>query len=162
MNMPRRGIDVGDHLVDRGVAVGNDARAVGAGRIKTVDCSGQRERCFVRARMKFLKARLVSLWTRQALVDVASSRAPRAADPRLPEDQIGHNPQERDGDDDDHPGKSRRWLAVGTKQDSNEDRQLSEDQNDLEQRGKADRRQLLLSPVRRSERPPNRPPPSHL
>ena len=161
MDMPHRGIDVRDHFDDRGVAVGNNARAAGAGRIEAVDCSGKRERGLVRARMKFVQACLVSLWTGQSLVDVTSSRASPAADPGLPEDQIGHNSQERDRDDDDHPGKARRRLAVGTEQDSDEDRQLGEDQKGLEQRGKA-LRQLLLSPVRWSERPPNRPPPSHL
>jgi hypothetical protein len=102
---------------------------------------------------------LVAGRTRQRRFDVAAASAAARADARLAEQQVGDDADDRQDQDDDDPGEPRRGLAVRADQRTKENRDFGGDEEDLGGRREGGRLyQPLLSPVRRSVRPPNSPP----
>ena len=124
MNVALRGIDVGDHLIDRHVAVRSDPRAVAASGVELVDGSCERERRLVRTCTEPVEAGGVADRARQAGVNIAPMLAPAAADPRFAEDQVGDDSEQRERDDHDDPREPRRRFAMRLKEDTGEDRKV--------------------------------------
>jgi hypothetical protein len=157
VNVTLGGIDIGHHLVDRDIAVGRDPGAVAVGRLKAVDGSGEREWSLMLAPPKLAGGSFVTRGPRQSCVDRSAARAPLRANPRLAEDQIGDDAEQRDRNDNDDPGEPGRGFAVRAGQCAEQDGNLRGNEESLGDRGEGGRGyQLLLSPVRWSDRPPNR------
>ena len=97
---------------------------------------------------------------RQALVDVTTALAPGAADACLAEQQIGDHADHRHDQDDNYPGQARGRFAVGPEDGAQQDRQFGEDEQPRQDQ--VEEGQAFAIPVKRSDRPPNSPPPSHL
>ena len=76
MDRRRGSVDVLDHGVDRGVAVGREHDPVAAGRGQAVDAPGKREGRSVEAGSDFLRQRFVARRPRQLGLDLAASNAP--------------------------------------------------------------------------------------
>jgi len=117
----------------------------------------------MRTRAELVQAAGIALGPDQRRIDLASMLATAAADPRFAEHEVGEDPEQRDGNDDDDPGEARRWLAVRPQKDADQDGDVGDDQQRLGGRREVERQaQPRLRPTRRIDRPPNRPPPSHL
>jgi hypothetical protein len=122
MNVMLRGIDVRDPFIDRDIAVLGDTGRVAAGRVEAIDAPCEREGRFVRSFAEIADAVLVADGMGQAGINIATMLAAAAADPRLTEDQIGDDTQQRQRDDDDNPRQAGSRFAMGTEEDTNQDR----------------------------------------
>ena len=117
----------------------------------------------MRTRSELPETRLVTLRPRQLRIDVTTISTASAADARFSEHEVRDYSDHGEHDDDDDPREPRCRFTMGPKQCADKHRCVSEDQSHFGKRREGERkRQPLLSPVKYMERPPNRPPPSHL